>query len=406
MKYSNRSIAFALALLLAVSIILSGCGAQQDAPAEPTAASVSESVPEAQTQPQADALPAAPQIGNLEFVGKTELHYAECFDVYRYAGGYSLIRIQEVGDFLVVPENAEVPAGLDSDLVVLQQPLDRIYLAASSAMALFDAMDAVDFIRLSGTQASGWYIDSAVAALESGRMLFAGKYSEPDYELMISEDCCLAIESTMIYHTPKVKEMIEDLDIPVMVDRSSYEPHPLGRTEWIKLYAVLVGREAEAEAFFNTQTAVIEELKDFPNTEKTVLFFYVNSDGSVVIRSPQDYIPMMIEIGGGKYAFSDLQTTETGTAFAITMESFYATAVDADYLIYNGSIDSVLGSVEELIAKDSLFRDFKSVKEGNVWCTGKNFYQATDVVGQMIRDVNIMLTTQDQSQMTFLKKVP
>ena len=39
----------------------------------------------------------------------------------------------------------------------------------------------------------------------------------------------MAIESTMILHTPKVQEMIEDLDIPVFIDRSSYETHPLGK---------------------------------------------------------------------------------------------------------------------------------------------------------------------------------
>ena len=75
---------------------------------------------------------------------------------------------------------------------------------------------------------------------------------------MINEGCDLAIESTMILHSPKVQEMIELLGIPVFIDRSSYENHPLGRTEWIKLYVVLVDKESEAEAFFDTQTAIIE----------------------------------------------------------------------------------------------------------------------------------------------------
>lgn len=87
---------------------------------------------------------------------------------------------------------------------------------------------------MSGAQASDWYIDHAKKAMEDGKILFAGKYSEPDYEMLIDEDCDLAIESTMILHTPKVQEMIEDLDIPVFIDRSSYESHPLGRTEWSK----------------------------------------------------------------------------------------------------------------------------------------------------------------------------
>lgn len=347
----------------------------------------------------------APELPGLTFEAETELEYAQCFRLYRYEGGYTLITIENGGDFLVVPEDGQVPGGLDDGITVLRQPLDRIYLAATSAMSLFDAVDALDHIRLTGTRASGWYIDAAVDALNSGAMLFSGKYSEPDYELMIGEDCNLAIESTMIYHTPKVKEMIEDLGIPVLVDRSSYEPHPLGRTEWIKLYAVLVDKEDEAAAFFDRQASVIRELENFENTGKTVAFFAVNSDGSVVIRKPSDYIPKMIALAGGRYAFEDFVTDQAATSISITMEDFYAKAVDADVLIYNASIAAPISTVDELLALNELFADFKGVQEGNVWCTGKSFYQATDIVGQMIRDIHLALTDGDESQMTFLTRV-
>ena len=339
----------------------------------------------------------APELPSLTFEAETELEYAQCFRLYRYEGGYTLITIENGGDFLVVPEDGQVPGGLDDGITVLRQPLDRIYLAATSAMSLFDAVDALDHIRLTGTRASGWYI--------AGAMLFSGKYSEPDYELMIGEDCNLAIESTMIYHTPKVKEMIEDLGIPVLVDRSSYEPHPLGRTEWIKLYAVLVDKEDEAAAFFDRQASVIRELENFENTGKTVAFFAVNSDGSVVIRKPSDYIPKMIALAGGRYAFEDFVTDQAATSISITMEDFYAKAVDADVLIYNASIAAPISTVDELLALNELFADFKGVQEGNVWCTGKSFYQATDIVGQMIRDIHLALTDGDESQMTFLTRV-
>ena len=347
----------------------------------------------------------APELPGLTFEAETELEYAQCFHLYRYEGGYTLITIENGGDFLVVPEDGQVPGGLDDGITVLRQPLDRIYLAATSAMSLFNAVDALDHIRLTGTRASGWYIDAAVEALNSGAMLFSGKYSEPDYELMISEDCNLAIESTMIYHTPKVKEMIEDLGIPVLVDRSSYEPHPLGRTEWIKLYAVLVDKEDEAAAFFDQQASVIRQLENFENTGKTVAFFAVNSDGSVVIRKPSDYIPKMIALAGGRYAFEDFVTDQAATSISITMEDFYAKAVDADVLIYNASIAAPISTVDELLALNELFADFKGVQEGNVWCTGKSFYQATDIVGQMIRDIHLALTDGDESQMTFLTRV-
>ncbi len=351
-----------------------------------------------------ESLTAAPVLAGHEFISETELLYAENFAIYNYEDGYSVIDIPGSGTYIVVPEEADVPAGAE-DMLVLQKPLDRIYLAASSAMSLFSEIDAVDHIRLSGLTESAWYIDDAVEAMKSGNMIYAGKYSEPDYELLIGEDCDLAIESTMIFHTPKVKEMIEDLGIPVLVDRSSYEDHPLGRTEWIKLYAVLADKQEEADSFFNEQAQVIEDLAGTENTGKTVAFFYINTDGSVVIRSPEDYIPKMIEIGGGVYAFSDIQNTGSATSFSITMEEFYATACNADYLIYNGSIEGEITSIDELVQMDSLFADMKAVQEGNVWTVGKEFYQSTGIVGQLIKDVNLMLSGTDDSQMTFLRKV-
>ena len=348
----------------------------------------------------------APKIDGLEYEKTMKLKYATGFDVYYYKEGYKLLDVHEDRQYLIVPEGKKKPADLDKEIMVLKQPLEHIYLAATSAMALFDAMDGLDSIRMSGAQASDWYIDHAKKAMEDGKILFAGKYSEPDYEMLIDEDCDLAIESTMILHTPKVQEMIEDLGIPVFVDYSSYESHPLGRTEWIKLYGALLNKEEEADTFFDQQAHVIEELKGFENTEKTVAYFYVSTDGSIVVRKSDDYIPSMIEIAGGRYAFKDLKNPDSNApSVKLTMEEFYATAVDADYLIYNGTIDGQVNSISELEAKNELFSEFKAVKDGNVWYTGKNLYQATDTVGELIKDMHLMLTDGDASQMTFLEKM-
>ena len=349
---------------------------------------------------------AAPEIAGLTYESAMDLSFAECFDVYYYNDGYRLLDIHDDARYLIVPEGKEAPDDLDPEIQILQQPLDTIYMAATSPMALFDAIGSVDSIKLSGLDASGWYIQSAADAINNGEMTFAGKYDEPDYELLVGDDCDLAIESTMILHAPKVQEMIESLDIPVMIDRSSYESHPLGRTEWIKLYAAMLNKEDAADAFFEKQVENVDALKDFKNTEKTVAFFYVSSDGTVVVRRSDDYIPKMIELSGGRYVFDDLTGDDSNTsAVKLTMEEFYAQAADADYLIYNSSIDNPINSVKDLEEKDALFSDFKAVKEGNVWCTGKYLYQATDIVGELITDMNLMLTGGDESKMTFLYHV-
>ena len=45
------------------------------------------------------------------------------------------------------------------------------------------------------------------------------------------------------------------------------------------------------------------------------------------------------------------------------------------------------------------------MKEGNVFCTDKDFYQASDTASEMIRDIHIMLTDGDEDKMTFLYRV-
>ena len=135
--------------------------------------------------------------------------------------------------------------------MVLEQPLDHIYLASTAAMDFFSSLDAMDSLRLSGAKEDGWYIEAAKEAMRDGSLIFAGKYNQPDYELLLSEQCRLAIENTMILHNPEVKEKLEQIGIPVIVERSSYEPEPLGRMEWVKFYGALLGKEDQAEALFN-----------------------------------------------------------------------------------------------------------------------------------------------------------
>ena len=170
-------------------------------------------------------------------------------------------------------------------------------------MALFDAMDSLDVIKLSSLKKESWYLENTVAAMERGDILYGGKYSEPDYELLMDTDVNLAIENTMILHSPKVIEMIEVLGIPVFIDYSSYESHPLGRTEWIKLFAALIDREEAAEAFFNDKLSAIGGLEDFPDTGKTVAVFLIDTTGKAQVRSPDDYLTRIISIAGGEYPF-------------------------------------------------------------------------------------------------------
>nr|WP_295300245.1 ABC transporter substrate-binding protein [uncultured Blautia sp.] len=350
----------------------------------------------------------AQELAGMKYDHSLELQYADQFAVDYYEGGYALITIAGGERFLLVPEDKEAPEGLDADISVIQKPVQNIYLVATSAMDLFCALDGLDSISLSGTNADGWYVDKAKKAMEDGDIAFAGKYSAPDYELILSKNCDLAIESTMIYHQPEVQEKLEKFGIPVLVEHSSYESHPLGRTEWIKLYGVLLGKEDQAQKLFQEQVDKLKSVEDSENTGKTVAFFYINSMGAANVRKSNDYVSKMIELAGGEYIFHDPAEDDNAlSTMNMQMEEFYAKAKDADYIIYNSTIDGELDSIDELLAKSSLLADFKAVKDGNVWCTGQNLFQETMGLATMIEDIHTMLTSDDPKldSLTYMKKL-
>ena len=354
----------------------------------------------------AAAAATGPEWSALAAIRQVPLKHATQFSLTEYEQGYTLLDIPTSGRFLIVPQGAGLPRGLDDDVVPLYAPLDRMYLAATSSMDFFRALDSVPAVRLSGTDVNGWYIEEAKAALEDGSMIFAGKYSAPDYELIFAEKCDLAIESTMIYHSPEVKEQLEKLGVPVLVERSSYEEDPLGRMEWVKVYGALLGKLPAAEELFDGEVEAVEPLLDQPKTGKTVAFFYITTTGTVNVRKSSDYVPRMIALAGGDYAFPDLSSGSALSTVNMTMESFYDGARDADVLIYNSTIDGELFTLSELLQKSTFLKDFKAVQTGNVWCTGKNLFQEPMGLGKLILDMHRVLTDENApEELTYLHKL-
>lgn len=419
---------------------------------------------------------APPEIDGLMFISSEKNDVAEYFrlSVYEDASGAKYQLLETAGGlhrYLIVPADAQVSnrksdhftaraseansankekKGDALELTVLQQPLTTTYVAASAVMASLCDLGAVSQIRFSGLREEGWYVDEARTAMKKGSMLFAGKYSEPDYETLLREGCDLALESTMIYRSPEVIEKLSALGIPVYIDYSSYEPHVLGRLEWIRVYGALFGHEEKAQQWYaserdriraiqkDAETSSGEASQSGKSTEKsetktsrnskneassigsssgsagtdttadlrpTVVYFYVNSSGQIQVRQPHDYIPELLELAGARYLAPDMSSLggSRKSNVTVSLEDFYSSCRDADYLIYSATLDRPLSSIQELLGKNALFADFKAVKEGHVYTTDKDFYQLSDRMADFAEDVHRML--QGQGNMHFLKQV-
>ncbi|MBO4266331.1 MAG: ABC transporter substrate-binding protein [Lachnospiraceae bacterium] len=350
-----------------------------------------------------DEPPAITEINGIKETGRLELTHATGFDIRQF-GQYRLISIYGVGDYLLVPEGESSPADVPKGVTVINMPVDHTYLVSTSAMDLVSSIGALDSIAFCSLSEDRWYIDAAKDRMKSGRMLYAGKYRMPDYELILSKGCDLAIENTMIFHDPEVKEKLEELGIPVIVETSSYESDPLGRLEWIKLYGTLFGKEKEADELYHRESSRIESV---PAGTKpcTVAFFSVSATGMINVRRPNDYIAKMIGLAGCTYTPSSAGLEDEGSAgtFNMQAEDFYAQAREADILIYNSTIDGEISSVDDLIGKNPIFADFKAVKENRVYCLENGFFQKTTGMADFISDIRTI--AEDGDECVFLTKL-
>lgn len=353
--------------------------------------------------------PAKTAAASLTYDHSMELSYAENFAVDYYEGGYKLLTTQLNGDrILIVPKHQQVPEdaealvspsaeGEPGKLIVLQEPVKNLYLVASSVMDMFAQLDSMDAISMCGLKEEDWYIPAAKQAMKDGTLLYAGKYSQPDYELLLSQNCSMAIENSMIYHTPEVMEKLDEFGIPTLVEYSSYEEHPLGRVEWVRFFGALLDQEEKADQLFEKQKEALKRVEAEESTGKTVAFFYITSNGLVQVRQSTDYIPKMIELAGGKYVFENLGDPDSRRSTVnLQLEDFYDGAQDADFLVYNTTIDRQVQTLEDLLKKCSLLKDFKAVKNHQVWCTTEDMYQQSMSAGNLIEDFHRMLTGDDK----------
>lgn len=345
----------------------------------------------------------------LSWERSVPLDYATQFSADFYEGGFARLRLADGSEFLVAPEGQQAPSALPEGVVALQQPLDRIYLVASQAMDYLRALGQVGSVRLSGTPADGWHIEEARRAMEAGEMLYAGKYSAPDYELIVDEGCDLAVENTMVLHSPEVKEQLESLGVPVLVERSSYEAHPLGRMEWVKLYGALLGCEDKAEEVFDGLMGELSDVLGQPETGKSCAFFSVTASGAVNVHKPGGYVSKCVELAGGTYLPQAEPGDEAGaqSTMNMQMEAFYAAAKDADRLVYNSSIEAELAGIDDLVAKDASFSGFKAVREGDVWLVGRDLFQEPLGLGKFIKDLRRVLVSPDTPDegLSFLRRL-
>ena len=364
----------------------------------------------------------------LTSTGKEENTFAELFSIEHLKDenekAYSKIEVFDKEkkldtSWLLLPEGVDKVSGAPAGVNIMTfRDRQNIMVSSASTMALINAMDALSKVPMT-TADTTWRIQEIKDAIDKGTVKEVGKYSKPDYEQIISigaeKHVTFAVFSTMLDSVPDVYDQLtKTCNLRIMRDQSSYESHPLGRTEWIKIYGEIFDMRDKSDAVFNGQVEILNETTskiNVPEAErKTVLIFYTTSTkDTFYVRNAADYVTELVNLGGGKQV-AEIGPGKSGNT-KMPQEWFIQECSQADYVLYNWTSgasgvkdESLQGLIDARLG--DWFKDFKAYKEGNVWRTSNDFYQKMDKMGEMVADIYKMLYGENVSDtLTYVNRL-
>lgn len=152
---------------------------------------------------------------------------AEEADILEAAGAETGIYQNEILKYLIVPEDTEIPAGLEKEMIIISLPKEHIYMQSEAAEDIIETLNA----------------DSIADDIE-------GNYEEPDYKDMIKDSVDLVVvsseylrssddrsasETSALYNT--FTDRMQTLGIPVLIDRYPDASDEEEQEAWRILYS-------------------------------------------------------------------------------------------------------------------------------------------------------------------------
>ena len=242
----------------------------------------------------------APEIMGLSYQSETKVEHAKYFKIYHYDQGITLLEIDQGKDedtketktkdtkedtdsgltpaqeeklalykakivrYLIVPEDAEIPAGLDKEMIVIQKPKKSAYVGSEEVLEILDKQNATDQITSVGVKQKNCKVEGIAKAMKAKKIIYAGTYKKPENKKLMKSKCDLAILSNKILPDEKneKKMSVEDqqkryeelaekfvlLDVPMIVDRSADEKKNDAKVEWSKVYEAIFAQTDSADS--------------------------------------------------------------------------------------------------------------------------------------------------------------
>ena len=310
--------------------------------------------------------PSGKQTSSKEALSSDSIQYAQGFTVQRF-DTYIMVEVRDPWDstrllqrYLLVDRTKSVPGGLPKGTIV-KVPVKDIVIYTSVPAAIIDQLHETD--KVIGVCEPRYMDTPAIQeGIQAGRIADLGEATSPNIEKMIEIGAELVIASPFQNSS---YGPVEKIGIPIIEGADYMEAFPLGRTEWIRFYGLLFGKEEMADSIFKETEQAYLSLKDLTaNIDNRPTVLSEKKFGSSwYVPSGDSYMAHLIEDAGADYMFKDLPGAgSTPLAF----ETVFDKAIHADIWLvkYNQSSEM---TYNDLRSEYTPYENFDAFKKKRIY---------------------------------------
>jgi iron complex transport system substrate-binding protein len=276
------------------------------------------------------------------------------FDPWQNSIGNELV-------YYLVPHNMPLPDSI-SETQVVRIPVKRIVCMSTTHIAMLSALDEAGIIV--GVSGTGLVYDSLIrAAVAGGRIPDVGYESNLDKELIVSLRPDLLMAYAVGASSAEYLRKLSEMGVKVMYNADYLEEHPLARCEWLKVFGILTGREAEADSLLGEVIAAYSSLADEVRSavkDKPDVLLGAPWEDVWYISPANSYTGRLISDAGGRYLFGDL--TEPNSV-PYSVEAVFRRATEADLWLNPGTAESL----NDIAVSDHRMTRLPVFSSGSVW---------------------------------------
>ncbi len=304
--------------------------------------------------------PAAPEAAYVPEM--VELQHAKGFSIelfgdYRRVVVYNPWQGNEVLAVYYVVENESVST--PDDGIRVQVPVKSLAISSVTHAGFLDALNAVD--KVTGSCSPELLYNPYLRKQnESGQLTHLGDAFTINVERTMLLDPSVVIMSGYKQDDPYATRVMK-AGIPVIYNNEWMEETVLGRAEWIKFMALLVGKESTADSLF----AVIEQeysvLRDraFKKLNWPSVMTGSGYRGTWYMPGGNNYMARMLLDAGGQYLYAN---DTTKGSLPLNIETVLANFSNADVWL-----NCNFNTIPELLAADAKHGLFQAVKSDKVY---------------------------------------